>query len=115
MQVPSPAAPHAPVHVPVAPHVGVRPEHAAQVAPPLPHVALVCVPVVTQLVPWQQPPAHDAALHAHTPATHACPAEHVPHARPPPPHAAPDVPVWQVPVASQHPVGHVVELHAPHV
>ncbi len=83
--------------------------------PALPHVALVCVAAVTQLVPWQQPPAQDDPVHAHDPATHACPDEHVLHARPPLPHAPAAAPVWHMPVASQQPVGQVVLLHAPHV
>ncbi len=44
--------------------------------------------------------------------THVSPAGHTEHAAPPVPHAPVTLPGWQVPVASQQPVGHVDALHA---
>ncbi len=84
-------------------------------APPVPHVVPFCEPGGTQLAPLQQPPAHDAALHAHAPLTHAWPDAHVAHDPPPPPHAAALPPVWHWPVASQQPVGHVAGPHSTQV
>jgi hypothetical protein len=66
--------------------------------------------VVTHALPLQQPLEHDCAVQTHCPPLHARPAAHATHAPPPVPHALfPDV--WQTPLMSQHPVGHVVGLH----
>jgi hypothetical protein len=83
---------HAPVHAPLE-HVGVRPPHDAHAAPAVPHAPFVCDPVPMQLFPEQQPVAHEAALHAHAPATHAWPAAQDEHAAPPVPQAPAAVPV----------------------
>lgn len=109
MQVPLPAAPQAPVHTPAA-HVGVSPVHAPHALPPAPHVALSCAAARTQVFPWQQP-AHVAALHTQTPAEHAWPVAQLAHVPPAAPHAVTPVPVWQVPLASQQPVGQVAGPH----
>lgn len=53
----------------------------------------------------------------HLPATHELLPEHGPHAAPLVPQAVVDVPSWQAPLASQHPVGHEAGVqegtHAP--
>jgi hypothetical protein len=69
--VPSPASPHAAVHVPAAPHVGVPPAQAAHAAPELPHAPLAF------------PPAHWPAVGSQHPLLHAVSAA--------PPHAVPHV------------------------
>jgi hypothetical protein len=40
-------------------------EHAAQAAPPVPHCVVDCEPVGTQVLPLQQPLAHDVASQTH--------------------------------------------------
>jgi hypothetical protein len=50
-------------------------------------------------------------LQTHVPPAQACPARHVAHAAPPPPHAPVVFPVWQRPVASQQPPAHVAGPH----
>jgi len=68
--VPSPAWPHAAVHVPPAPHVGVAPEQPTHAAPVLPHA------------PFDAPPTHWALSESQHPPLHAVCA---------PPHAVPHV------------------------
>jgi len=67
---PSPACPHAAVHVPVAPHVGVPPAHVAHAAPELPHAPLPSPPTHWPPVGSQHPPLH---------AVSAAPPQAVPH------------------------------------
>jgi hypothetical protein len=139
-----PPVPHAPVLVPVsqkpslsqqpmgqlaalqvvpvhAPAVHESPGgHGTHESPPLPH-AEVLVPdshfpklsqhPVPQLTGLQVTPKQ-------APMKHASPGGHAVHATPPLPHAVELLPVWQTPVESQQPVGHVdalhvVTLHAP--
>jgi len=83
------------------------------VPPPVPH-AVACVPGWQVPEASQQPEAHVVALQT-TGMTHAWAVQvwfppQAEHAAPPVPQAADVVPSWQLPVASQHPVGHVVAL-----
>ncbi len=62
----------------------------------------------------QHPLGHVVKLQvapSQTPPTHASPEGHVVQAAPPEPHRLRLVPAWQVPEASQQPVGQVVALH----
>jgi hypothetical protein len=90
------------------------PAHGPHIAPPDPHCVALSDVSPTHVVPLQQP-AHIVPLHAHAPATHDCPMPQIEQAPPPAPHAPGALPIWHMPVASQHPVGHVVALHEPHV
>jgi hypothetical protein len=114
VQEPSPGAPHAGVHAPAA-HVGVTPVQGAQFAPPVPQLPLLCAAGSTQLVPLQQPPAHEPGVHAHAPATQACVLAQPAHIAPPVPHAPTSLPGWHTPFASQQPFGQVdlLQTHAP--
>ncbi len=99
------------VHVPAA-HVS--PDgHALQELPPVPHSPGV-VPVSQKPRPSQHPSGHVFALHtapAQTPAVQESPGGQGRHALPPVPQADVLVPVSQVPMLSQQPVGHVDALH----
>jgi hypothetical protein len=80
-----------------------------QVAPPVPHAALI-VPAWHTL-PWQQPLGQVAALQ---PETHCVPLQlwlelHNAHAPPPAPHAEVEVPGWQT-FPWQQPLGQVAAL-----
>jgi hypothetical protein len=58
-----------------------------QVVHPLPLAPQEVTPAVSQVVPLQQPVAHDVASHTHAPPTQCCPLAHaapVPHAQVPP-------------------------------
>ena len=70
------------------PPAQIRPAQSWQTAPPAPH-ALLAVPV-RQVVPEQQPLAHDVRSQTHIPLTHRWPVAH----------GAP-LPHWQAPVAEQ--------------
>jgi hypothetical protein len=64
----------------------------------------------TQVAPLQQPPVHELALQTHAPFVHAEPMPHATHALPPVPQVfGPEV--WQCPIVSQQPFGHVLALH----
>jgi hypothetical protein len=85
------------------------PEQAAQAAPPLPHRALVSLANGTQVVPLQQPLAHELALQAHLPDAQVVPVAQAAQAAPAVPQVA-LLEVWQWPFASQHPLGQEVAL-----
>lgn len=98
------------VHLPAAEQASaVVDEHAAQVAPSMPHVAKV---EPLQVVPLQQPSAQ--AQLGQTPAAQASPPGHWEHARPALPHALGVLPGSHIPPA-QHPLGQEVasHVHAP--
>ena len=117
------------MHVPVAEHPSARPP-TVQSTHPEPMVPHLVPDAGMHAVPEQQPEGHEAAVHAHAPATQAWPVAHgapAPHAQAPAVqrsaceshavHAAPDVPhalavggaVQTAP--AQHPEAHVAELH----
>jgi hypothetical protein len=77
--------------------------HWAQTAPPLPQPASVLPG--KQNIPLQQPLQlpHDETL-VQALLTHEALPLHSTHALPPEPQAAPAVPLWQLPVLSQHPL-----------
>ena len=77
-------------------------------APPVPQAELVSL--VTQLVPLQQPVAHDAAVQPHLPAVQACPLPQATQATPPVPQL-PVPEVWHLPLLSQQPLGHDAASH----
>jgi hypothetical protein len=86
----------------------------AHVAPPVPQNAVV-VPASQIPVLSQQPVGQLAALQGgglQVPALHVSPVGHAVHVAPPVPHALELDPVSQKPSVSQHPVGHVMALHA---
>jgi hypothetical protein len=98
------------VHLPAAEQASAElDEHAAQVAPAMPHVAKV---EPLQVVPLQQPSAQ--AQLGQTPAAQGSPPGHWEHARPALPHALGVLPGWHNPPA-QHPLGQEVasQVHAP--
>jgi hypothetical protein len=84
--------------------------HAMQAAPPTPH-SVFNVPA-TQDVPSQQPVVQFVQSPAHCWLVHSLPALHATQAAPPLPHFGAAVPGWQVPLASQQPVGQLLALHA---
>jgi len=100
------------VQAPVAEHVSALVgSHAVQAAPLIPHVTNADV---LHVEPEQQPDAQSVELHPlHVPeAVQVCGLGHDWHAPPPLPHALVVLPVWQVLLASQHPVGQEIELQA---
>jgi hypothetical protein len=118
-------------------------EQSVQAAPPVPHAAGAepatqsFVPVTSQQPPLQAivvPPTTHTLPHVpavvshawpagqsllwaqrHLPLTHMLLPEHGPHAAPLVPQAVAEVPAWQAPVESQHPLGHEAGVHeGPH-
>jgi hypothetical protein len=61
--------------------------------------------------PEQQPVAQFIAHPLHVPLLQVCPEGQLWHIEPPLPQAIVPFPAWQVPVVSQHPVGHEVPSH----
>ena len=54
-----------------------------QVAPPVPQVPMFCdAPVMTQVLPLQQPPLHEPLLQMHWPPLQVCPVAQVTQAAP---------------------------------
>jgi hypothetical protein len=103
------------VHWVPPPQVQVLP---LQPSPVDPHPKQACAPVphcaaegASHVLPLQQPFGQEVASHVHAPATHSWPGDaHAAHATPPVPQVwFPDV--WQTPLLSQQPFGHVVALH----
>jgi hypothetical protein len=82
--------------------------HARHADPPAPH-ALTERPL--HVGPEQQPVAHVIEQPLHVPLLHVSPVGQLMHAEPPLPQAPGTLPVWQVPVLSQHPLGHEVPSH----
>jgi hypothetical protein len=102
-------------HAPDAEHVSALVgSHAVHATPLTPHVTNADV---LHVEPEQQPVAQSVAPHPlHVPeAVQVCGLGQVSQAPPPLPHALVVSPAWQVLLASQHPVGHEVELqtHTP--
>jgi hypothetical protein len=118
------------VQVPLLEQVSVVPLHVLHIPPCVPHVVRDSA---SQTAPLQQPAGHELEVHSHMPPAHTWPwahifpppqvqvplvhpsAEGVPHdwqATPPTPHGVGDADTRQLPVASQHPVGHEVALHS---
>jgi hypothetical protein len=94
-------------------HDACVPLHVTQTLPKLPQSEVESP--LWQMSCWsQQPLGHVSKEHVapwHCPPTHASPDGHDAHAFPPEPQSFNVIPVWQAPVASQQPVGHVVALH----
>jgi hypothetical protein len=93
----------------------------AHVAPAVPHW-VICVPAWQLPLPSQQPEGQVEALQVVVTVVQVCVwAEQVlfeaqlEQARPPVPHAAVEVPAWQLPFESQQPVGHVEGPQLPDV
>lgn len=109
-----PVVPHAQVPLVHAPPF----EHAAHAAPPVPHWVVDCEPVGTQVLPLQQPLAHDVASQTHWPVVvlQACPVPQAPHVAPAWPHELEDCEAYasHVPLDVQQPSGQVLALQ-PHV
>ena len=89
----------------------------AQETPPVPHW-VICVPLWQLPLPSQHPLGQLAALQVVLIVTqvwlcgaHVLFAAQLEHASPFVPHAAVDVPAWQLPLLSQQPVGHVDGPH----
>jgi hypothetical protein len=104
------------------PHVQAPFEHvsplaqAPQRAPPVPHAALDCDDVGTQVVPSQQPVGHEVASQTHVPllVLHSWPTRQPPQATPPVPHITLDCDAGctHTPWPVQQPSGQVSDPHA---